>query len=326
MNRNTQNRNTQNRNTQNLAISRLPTNDSFPPFSNVHRPASSSSTASVSSAEERLQWRSHPNVATPLADPTTLNPFEDPNLALASPLSRDEPESLAKNVQKQIQREEEEEEYHGDKNDRTDTNSTEKTDDSVRQNPRALTAVTSRSTKRSTRGTDVPEDRKMLSFKERIRHFTWTWFCLTMATGGIANVLYAVPFRFHGIYALGCIFFILNIVLFLFNVAMISCRFYFYPRTFKASFLHPTESLFIPAAIVSFGIILINISQYGVDMAGVGEWLERCMIVLFWMDCGLAVCFSIGIYLLMFVSLKNHTRTSMLKIVGGPPRHSPSLR
>jgi tellurite resistance protein TehA-like permease len=80
---------------------------------------------------------------------------------------------------------------------------------------------------------------------------------------------------------------------------MISCRFYFYPRTFKASFLHPTESLFIPAAIVSFGIILINISQYGVDMGGVGQWLENCMIVLFFVDCGLAVCFSIGIYLLM---------------------------
>ena len=29
-----------------------------------------------------------------------------------------------------------------------------------------------------------------LSFKERIRHFTWTWFTMTMATGGIANVLY----------------------------------------------------------------------------------------------------------------------------------------
>lgn len=30
-----------------------------------------------------------------------------------------------------------------------------------------------------------------LSWKERIRHFTWAYFTLTMATGGIANVLYA---------------------------------------------------------------------------------------------------------------------------------------
>ncbi|RJE27417.1 Malic acid [Aspergillus sclerotialis] len=29
-----------------------------------------------------------------------------------------------------------------------------------------------------------------LSWKKRIRHFTWAFFTLTMATGGIANVLY----------------------------------------------------------------------------------------------------------------------------------------
>lgn len=30
-----------------------------------------------------------------------------------------------------------------------------------------------------------------LGFKERVRHFMWTWFTMTMATGGIANVLYS---------------------------------------------------------------------------------------------------------------------------------------
>ena len=88
-------------------------------------------------------------------------------------------------------------------------------------------------------------------------------------------------------------------MLFAFNVTMISLRFYFYPRTFKASFLHPTESLFIPAAVISFGTILINITQYGVDTTG--YWLERTMAVMYWLDCGLAVCFSIGIYLIMYV-------------------------
>lgn len=106
-----------------------------------------------------------------------------------------------------------------------------------------------------------------------------------------------MPFRFTGLHTLGCIFFILNMVLFAFNVSMISLRFYFYPRTFKASFLHPTESLFIPAAVISFGTILINITQYGVDTAG--YWLEQTMAVMYWADCGLAVAFSIGIYLIM---------------------------
>lgn len=34
------------------------------------------------------------------------------------------------------------------------------------------------------------DPQRNLSWRERIRHFTWTWFCMTMATGGIANVLY----------------------------------------------------------------------------------------------------------------------------------------
>lgn len=59
--------------------------------------------------------------------------------------------------------------------------------------------------------------------------------------------------------------------------------------------MHPTESLFIPASVVSFGTILINISQYGPGKAG--PWLLEAVGILFWIYSGLAVLFSAGIYL-----------------------------
>lgn len=160
--------------------------------------------------------------------------------------------------------------------------------------------------------TDASADR--LSWKKRIRHITWAYFTLTMATGGIANVLYegkvknppdalhllmkpTVPYRFRGLETIGVIVFLFNIFLYLLIWALLLARFYFYPYTFKASFLHPTESLFIPASMVSFGTILINISQYGPGRAG--PWLLEAVGILFWIDCILAVLFSAGIYLIL---------------------------
>lgn len=36
----------------------------------------------------------------------------------------------------------------------------------------------------------VEEKLEQLAWKQRIKHFTWTFFTITMATGGIANVIY----------------------------------------------------------------------------------------------------------------------------------------
>ncbi|KAG9513993.1 putative C4-dicarboxylate/malic acid transporter, partial [Aureobasidium melanogenum] len=152
-----------------------------------------------------------------------------------------------------------------------------------------------------------------LTFKERVRHFVWTWFTMTMATGQLANVILTVPYKFHGQYAIGCCFFILNLVLITFNVTMISLRFYWYPSTFKASLTHPTESLFVPASVVSFGTVLMNITEYAVGNGKSGYWLERTMIVLFWVYCGLAITFTCGIYLIMW-STQTYTISRMTPV------------
>lgn len=146
------------------------------------------------------------------------------------------------------------------------------------------------------RDTEPSEDN--VTWRLRVRHFTWAFFTLTMATGGIANVLDSIPFRFRGLQVIGDIVFLLNIAFFLIILALLITRFVLYPYTFKASFLHPTESLFVPAAMVSFGTILINIAQYGPLITE--PWLATATEALFWIDLILASVFSGGIYLVLW--------------------------
>lgn len=140
---------------------------------------------------------------------------------------------------------------------------------------------------------------------------------MTMATGQIANVLYQgkldplipivlagridpvllVPYRFPGLTEIGIIFLALNIVLFVFNAIMISIRFRLYAATFQSSLRHPTESLFVPASVISLGTILITITQYGLQEQKSGFWLVDVMVVFFWIYCAVAMTFSCGIYL-----------------------------
>lgn len=110
-----------------------------------------------------------------------------------------------------------------------------------------------------------------------------------------------VPYRFHGIFIIGVIFFLLNIVLFIINIIMISLRFRYHPDTFISSLTHPSESLFVPASVISLGTILLNITEYGASSDKVGPWLTDVMVVLFWIYCALAFVFCCGIYLIMYV-------------------------
>ena len=106
----------------------------------------------------------------------------------------------------------------------------------------------------------------------------------------------AVPFRFQGLQVIGTIFFLFNFAVFILNCVLITLRFIRYPETLKASVTHPTESLFMPAAVVSFGMVLFNISQYGLDSC---SWLGPVVVVLFWVYAVLAVTASAMTYLLL---------------------------
>lgn len=82
---------------------------------------------------------------------------------------------------------------------------------------------------------------------------------------------------------------------------MLLTRFINHPNTFRLSLVHPTESLFVPAFLVSFGTICVTIVEYGAN--NTGEWLTTTVLVLFWINVALAVTLSITIYMILWSSL-----------------------
>ncbi|KAI0484117.1 voltage-dependent anion channel-domain-containing protein [Xylariaceae sp. FL0804] len=159
-----------------------------------------------------------------------------------------------------------------------------------------------------------------IGLRDRICCFQWTWFTMTMATGGVSNVLYSLSSAYSAdwIWYIGLVFFLFNVCLFLTNTVLISMRFAMVPGSFMHSFLDQMESLFIPAVVVSIATIFINICEYGVEHTG--PWLRHTMEWLFWIYIIVSVSASAGMYLILWSTqiFPIHTMTPVWVFPGYP--------
>ncbi|TEA14660.1 Malic acid transport protein [Colletotrichum sidae] len=156
-----------------------------------------------------------------------------------------------------------------------------------------------------------------VSLRERIHHFTFAWYTLTMSTGGIALLLAETPHRFKGLDTIGLVVFLLDIVLiFLITLALI-LRFSLFRKTPAKAITHPSESLFIPTFFLSLAAALSNIQHYAVPRCG--PWLIVTLRVCFWLYLVVTFFLSVGMYHLLFtgrrrLSLNNMTPAWILPI------------
>lgn len=137
-----------------------------------------------------------------------------------------------------------------------------------------------------------------VSWRERLHHFTWAWFTLTMSTGGIALLLAVTPHRFRGLTTIGTMVFIFDLVLFVLLSAFILARFVLFPGTFSKSVSHPTESLFIPTFFLTISTIISCIQQYGYPSTG--PWLVVTVRILFWIYVAITFSTAVLQYHLLF--------------------------
>ncbi|KAF7349838.1 Malic acid transport protein [Mycena venus] len=164
--------------------------------------------------------------------------------------------------------------------------------------------MTSRTSNPSDADTDVgiePHNDEV-RFIDRLEHFTWAWFTLPMATGGLSLLLSAQiqPHTFHGLETIGKVVYIWDLFLFAVVTLCITYRFVHFPGTFVGSLTHHTESLFAATPLLSLASIIAAIARHGIPSCG--EWLIVVYRVLFWIYFAVSFIAAVGLYFLLFTS------------------------
>ncbi|KAK5662655.1 hypothetical protein OQA88_8571 [Cercophora sp. LCS_1] len=144
-----------------------------------------------------------------------------------------------------------------------------------------------------------------MPWRDRLMHFTFAWFTVTISTSGIALLLAITPHRFPGLSSIGLAIFLLDLVFFIFITLCIALRFVLYRRTLRRAFTRPKEALFVPCLFLSVCTIVANIAEYARLFLSpystrIDGPLADFLVACFWVYLALAFAFSVFQYHLLF--------------------------
>jgi tellurite resistance protein TehA-like permease len=143
-----------------------------------------------------------------------------------------------------------------------------------------------------------------LPFGERLRHFTWAWYTLTMATGGISTLISIQPHPFPGLITIGAVFFIINLIFFFGITGTMVLRFTKFPGAFKASITHEREGLFLGPFFLSIATIITGTQKYIIQAYEADHpnrsWAVTSIAVAFWVYTFATFCLASFQYSFLF--------------------------
>lgn len=155
-----------------------------------------------------------------------------------------------------------------------------------------------------------------LGIRERLEHFTWAWFTLTMSTGGLSLLIYAQPHQFKGLKQIGLAVYIINIVLFVLVTSAMATRFILFRDTLRNSLTHPREGFFFPTFFLSIATLITSTQRYlvpedpvlAIESTGSLLWAIQ---IAFWIYVALTTSVAIGQYSYVFASHSFGLQTMM---------------
>ncbi|KAJ5355294.1 uncharacterized protein N7496_012506 [Penicillium cataractarum] len=147
-----------------------------------------------------------------------------------------------------------------------------------------------------------------ISFTQRLRHFTWAWYTLTMSTGGLALLIANQPNKFPGLDQIGLAVYIINLVLFAAVSSMMAARFVIHGNLIE-SLAHDREGLFFPTFWLSIATMITGLEKYFGDDPATA--FSTTLQVLFWTYCVCTFAVAALQYSYLFSSVTYRLQTMM---------------
>ncbi|KAJ9477224.1 putative Sulfite efflux pump SSU1 (putative) [Pseudozyma hubeiensis] len=172
----------------------------------------------------------------------------------------------------------------------------------------------------------VGEDGKPMrrhGIKERVLHFTPSWFSVTMGTGVIATLLNLLPWpSIHsGLRYPAACFLLGDIVIFILFVCAFFARYLMYPEVVPLTIKHPQKSMFLGTLPMGLITIISGIAQLGTNEFELGIGFALAASGLWWAATAISLATAIGVPFSMMTYQKHYfegiTAALLLPIV--PP-------
>ncbi|GLB05784.1 hypothetical protein AtubIFM57258_001073 [Aspergillus tubingensis] len=151
-----------------------------------------------------------------------------------------------------------------------------------------------------------------------VRHFTPSWFSVTMGTGIVSILLNTLPYNGQWLYWISVVLFAFNVLLFTIGCIITFLRYTLYPEIFFAMIKHPVQSMFIGTFPMGFATI-INMFCF-VCVPAWGDWTRNFAWGLWIFDAIFSVITALSLpFLLMAhgteMQLSSMTAVWLLPIV-----------
>ncbi|PSS37815.1 hypothetical protein PHLCEN_2v283 [Hermanssonia centrifuga] len=153
------------------------------------------------------------------------------------------------------------------------------------------------------------------SWRERVRHFTWAWHAVIMGTGVVSALIHLFPYHndSQALKIVALIFFLLNLVLFVFVCTCTVLRYIWFPEVWYLMLSHPAQSLFIgcfpmgAATLINAGL---NVNQ---DWATGHNGFLWALWGFWWLDALVSYMIAFGMIYTMMVR-QDHALSKMTAV------------